>query len=93
MNGVVSGTPYLFPGLERIGGIMTFDATDPSAPPIADYANPRLDGGVIGAADLSPEGLIFVSAADTPNGVPLLTAAHEVSGTVTIFEVRTSEDT
>jgi uncharacterized protein len=92
VSGTVGGTPYVFAGLERIGGVMAFNAANPAALTIADYANPRLDGDVIGAADLSPEGLVFVSAADSPNGVPLLLAAHEVSGTVTIFEIRPAGD-
>jgi hypothetical protein len=40
------------------------------------------------AGDLGPEGLEFVPAADSPTGIPLLIVAHEVSGSIAIFEVQ-----
>jgi hypothetical protein len=39
--GRVHGRPYLFLGLERIGGVMVFDLSDPKAPVFVDYANNR----------------------------------------------------
>jgi DNA-binding beta-propeller fold protein YncE len=87
--GTVEGRRYAFVGLERAGGVMAFDITVPSAPTFADYANPAVDGSVIGAADVSPEGLVFVDAADSPNGLPLLIVSNEVSGTVTVYRLGT----
>ena len=39
--GQVNGTLYAFVGLERIGGIVVVDLTDPTSPEIVDYLNNR----------------------------------------------------
>ena len=39
--GAIDGRVYAFIGLERIGGVMTFDVTDPTAPEFEDYINNR----------------------------------------------------
>ena len=77
--GTVGGRTYAFVALERGGGgVMAFDVTNPTAVTFADYF--RKPG------DVSPEGVLFVSAADSPNGQELLIASHEVSNTLTVFE-------
>lgn len=86
----LNGHSYAFIGLERIGGIMIYDITDPSSPSFVQYFNNRdfsveLSAGVGG--DSGVEGLTFVSAADSPNGQPLLISSNEVSGTVTVFQI------
>jgi predicted extracellular nuclease/Ca2+-binding RTX toxin-like protein len=90
--GTVDGTPYAFIGLERIGGVMVYDLSDPAAPTFVQYINPRdvtvdPEDDLAGAGDLGPEGLAFFSAEDSPNGKPLLVVANEISGTTAIFEV------
>ncbi|MFN2168627.1 MAG: choice-of-anchor I domain-containing protein, partial [Anaerolineae bacterium] len=79
-TGQVNGRTYAFVGLERVGGIMVYDVTTPYAPIFASYAPQP-------AEDRSPEGILFVSLADSPVDSPLLIATHEVSGTVTIYAV------
>src|SRR5690606_41985188 len=39
------------------------------------------------AGDLGPEGVTFIPAADSGNGLPLIAVGNEVSGTTTIFSV------
>ena len=61
---------------------MAYDISDPNAPAFATYATTA-------PADLAPEGLLFINEEDSPNGRPLVVVSHEVSNTVTIFEVVT----
>ena len=78
--GNVSGRTYAFIGLERTGGVMVYDISNPTAPFFVTYINTA-------PTDRSPEGLIFIKEEDSPNGKPLLVVSHEVSNTVTIFEI------
>ncbi len=81
---------FAFLGLERVGGIMVFDVTDPTSPVFVDYVTSRFFTSSVEfglAGDLAPEGLTFVSAADSPTGVPLLIVGHEVSGTTTVLQI------
>ncbi len=91
--GKVSGTPYAFIGLERIGGVVVFDVSDPKAPKFVQYVNNRNFGGDPEsgtAGDLGPEGVLFISDEDSPNGRPLLVVGNEISGTTTIYEIKSS---
>jgi hypothetical protein len=79
-----------FIGLERVGGVMVYDITNPFAPFFVDYVNFRdfaTDVESPEAGDLGPEGLVFIEAKDSPNGKPLLVVGNEVSGTTTVFEI------
>ena len=83
----IDGGTYGFIGLERIGGIMLYDLSDPIAPEFIQYINTReFDGDELGG-DLSPEGLIHVPFDQSPNGNHMIVVANEVSGTVSVFEV------
>jgi len=94
-EGVVVGTikkhSYAFVGLERVGGIIIFEVTDPTAPRFVTYFNNRDfsvdDVESEDAGDLGPEGLVFISATDSPNGEPLLVVGNEVSGSTTVYQV------
>lgn len=86
--GVVQGSTYAFVGLERTGGVMMFDVSNPNAPTFVQYINTSVVSGSSQTGDVSPEGLVFVPASDSPNGIPLLIVAFEISGTVAVFEVR-----
>lgn len=78
--GKIAGRTYAFIGLERTGGIIVYDISDPKSPHFATYVNTA-------PTDLSPEGILFIKRKDSPNGKPLLVVSHEVSNTVTIFEI------
>jgi hypothetical protein len=76
--------------LERIGGIVVFDISDPRNPVPVTYSNPRnfsAAPSTPAAGDLGPEGLIFIKAEDSPNGKPLVVVGNEISGSTTIYEV------
>lgn len=75
---------FAFIGLERVGGIMVYDVSKPSAPSFVSYVNER--NGMAG--DRGPEGLHFIAAAKSPNGKPLLVVGNETSGTTAIYEVK-----
>lgn len=94
--GTVGDRIYTFVGLERFNGFFVYDVTDPMNPfqvtfvdTIADRSQ-VVDGEDFAAfGDVSPEGMNFVSAADSPNGKPLLIVAFELSGTTAIYEIGT----
>jgi len=83
----VEGRHMLFVGLERSGGVMAWDITDPAAPRFLQWINPR-DPSVRagpGAGDVAPEGVLFIPAQASPSGAPLVVVCNEVSGTTTIM--------
>jgi len=75
---------YAFIGLERSHMTLMFDVTNPAAVTFA--------GGLVRSGDLNPEGLVVVSASDSPTGKPLLLVASEVSQTLTVFELNQTTD-
>ncbi|MGN1468311.1 MAG: choice-of-anchor I family protein [Ruminococcus sp.] len=84
VSGTVGGKTYAFVALERIGGVMAYDITEPEHTSFVNYINSReFDTAIQG--DVSPEGLCFVPAADSKSGKPLLLAACEVSGTLAVY--------
>ncbi|MBX2885295.1 MAG: choice-of-anchor I family protein [Granulosicoccus sp.] len=80
---VLDDRTYAFIGLERIGGIVIYDVTNPRAPFFVNYSNTSESLG-----DIAPEGLKFIPAGDSPNGKPLLVVGFEFSGTTRIFEIQ-----
>jgi 2',3'-cyclic-nucleotide 2'-phosphodiesterase/3'-nucleotidase/5'-nucleotidase len=91
--GKAFGRTYAFIGLERIGGVMVYDVTNPTAPSFVTYVNNRDFSGdpeADTAGDLGPEGLTFIKAEDSPTGQPLLVVANEVSGSVTVYAITKS---
>ncbi|WP_277542036.1 choice-of-anchor I family protein [Haloarcula laminariae] len=97
--GSVGGTPHAFVGLEEVSAVTTFDVSDPQAPENVDYTNTRnfdvgpeddIEEGSMAAdaaGDLSPEGLAFVPAADSPIDDAMLAVSYEVSGTTSLYRV------
>jgi len=100
---------FAFLGLERVGGVAIFDITDPTNPIFSNYVNNRdfsvlfdenEDGDpaptpeqLAAVGDLGPEGLLFISAKDSPNGKDLLVLTNEVSGTTTVYTAAVPEPT
>jgi DNA-binding beta-propeller fold protein YncE len=95
--GVAYGRTLAFIGFERYGGIAVFDVSNPAAPEFVDYLNNRNFSANLekepvttnpAPGDLGPEGIVFISAENSPNGTPLLVVGNEISGTTTILEIR-----
>lgn len=92
--GKIGNKTFAFIGLERMGGVLVYDITVPTAPVRVDYINTREDwstanpGTVLSTVgDLGPEGLTFIAAKDSPSGKPLLMVGNEVSGTTSVYQV------
>ncbi|WP_053032199.1 choice-of-anchor I family protein [Staphylococcus haemolyticus] len=79
--GKVDSHSYAFVGLERVGGIMIYDITNPNEPYFVKYLYDPDN------KDISPEGITFESAEESPNGKPMLIASFELSGTTSAWEL------
>ena len=79
---------FAFVSLERVGGVMVYNITNPNNAVFVDYKNSRSTSAFAG--DHGPEGITYVSAANSPTGTPYILVANEISGTITIFEVDTN---
>lgn len=90
--GKVDGVTYAFIGLERMGGIMIYDVSNPASPQFLmyelnrDFSKPANDPD---AGDLGPEYIDFVPAINSFNGVASIFVSNEISGTVTIYQIGT----
>lgn len=82
----LSNKQYAFIGLERIGGVMVYDVTQPQQPFFVDYKNTRSTSAYAG--DYGPEGMVFIPANETTTNKNYLVVANEISGTLTVFEVK-----
>jgi hypothetical protein len=82
--GKVCGRIYAFILLERTGGILVYNISNPFAPKCVQYVNTTALG------DISPQAAVFINEEESPHGRPLLIVPHEVSGNVVIFEISKS---
>ncbi len=78
----INGRTYAFVSLERVGGVMVYDVTDPANASFVSY-EPPVPGA--GSPDNAPEVILSISAADSPLGVPLVVTANEVGGATTLY--------
>ena len=90
--GKVRGRTYAFVGLERVGGVVAYDVTEPARPRFVTWTDNRSfsasgSSDLANAGDLGPEGLAFISGDESPTGRPLVAVGNEVSGTTTVFDV------
>ena len=81
----INGATYAFVTLERIGGVMVYNITDPTHAKLVDYKNNR--DLTTYAGDQGPEGIIYVSKNNSPTGKPYIIIANEVSGNISVFEI------
>lgn len=80
----ISGKTYAFISLERVGGVMVYDVTDPANPKFVDYKNSRSVSAYTG--DHGPEGIVYVPAVSATAKAHIV-VANEISGTLSVFEV------
>jgi azurin len=89
---VVDGRRLLAAGLERPGGVMLWDATDPASPrELGCFGrfDPSVDPAtdLARAGDIAPEGLVIIPADAAPGGKALLVTCNEVSGTTSVWAI------
>ncbi|EIK45639.1 hypothetical protein O59_001278 [Cellvibrio sp. BR] len=76
--GMVGSKRFVFVGLERADAVAVYDITD--------LGNIQFSQMLITEGDDAPEGILFISAANSPNGNPLLVVSNEESGNVTVYQ-------
>lgn len=84
----LNGNTFAFITLERVGGVMVYDITNPNDVKFVDYKNSRNVSAYGG--DNGPEGVIFIKAENTTTGKNYVAVANEISGTISLFEVNTT---
>ena len=82
----MNGQKYAFVGLERIGGVMVYNITDPENPVFVDYKNNRSTTTYTG--DHGPEYVVHVKNSESPDGKDYILVSNEISGTITVFGVK-----
>ena len=84
----INGNLYAFIILERIGGVMAYDVTNPAAPVFLEYENSRdATPGGNESGDLGPEGIVYIAPQDSGTGNALIVLSNEVSATLSIYEL------
>lgn len=101
-TGTIGGRTYAFISLERVGGIMAYDITNPFRPRFTSYINDRnfaLEPKTVCVEDapetgdcqnvgaLSPEDLVFVARRDSPVEAALLLVSNATSGTASVYVI------
>ena len=92
----LNGKDYALIGLERIGGIMVYDLSNPEMPSYVTYTNNR-DFDVVNASingesndsigDLGVEDILFIGTDVSPDGKAYVITSNEISGTISVFEM------
>jgi len=87
--GKIGTQTYAFIGLERMGGIMAYNVTNPHNVKFVEYFyNRGLVEGADITGDLAPEGMKFISAENSPTNEALLVVGNEISGSVAVWEIK-----
>jgi hypothetical protein len=81
----INGKTYAFVALERVGGVMIYNITNPNLPVYVGYYNNR--STTSNGPDRGAEGIIFIPNTESPDGNSYLILANEVSSTLTVYRV------
>lgn len=83
--GTINGQTYAFITLERTGGVMVYNITDPNNPTFTDYKHSRSTSAYGG--DNGPEGITYIAPGNTTTGKGYVIIANEISGTLSMYQV------
>ena len=86
--GTINGQTFAFITLERTGGVMVYNVTDPNNPTFTDYKNSRSTSAFGG--DNGPEGITYIAPENTTTGKGYVVVANEISGTLSMYEITPS---
>lgn len=86
--GNINGQTYAFITLERTGGVMVYNITNPNNPTFTDYKHSRSTSAYGG--DNGPEGIIYIAPENTTTHKGYVIIANEISGTLSMYEVTPS---
>lgn len=84
----IAGQTFAFIALERIGGVMVYNVTDPNNVSFVDYKNNRSTSAYSG--DHGAESIIYIAPEESPNNKAYVIVANEISGTLTFYEVNSA---
>ena len=83
--GQVGSEAYAFIALERASSILMYNITEPTKPKFVQLIR---NTKTLSDGDISPEGMKFIPASQSPTGVALLAVGHEVTGSVAIYQIK-----
>lgn len=83
--GTISGQTFAFITLERTGGVMVYNVTDPNNVSFTDYKHSRMTTAYGG--DNGPEGITYIAPENSTTGKGYVIVANEISGTLSMYEV------
>ncbi|KQT20557.1 alkaline phosphatase [Chryseobacterium sp. Leaf404] len=86
--GIIGTQTFAFITLERTGGVMVYNVTDPNNVTFVDYKHSRSTSAFGG--DNGPEGITYIPSANMNNGKGYVIVANEISGTLSMYEVALS---
>lgn len=84
----IQGESYAFILLERIGGVMAYNISDPANPVFLEYENSRdATPGGSEMGDLGPEGIVYIAPENNATERGVLVISNEVSATLSIYTI------
>ena len=83
--GQVGKETYAFIAVERSSGILMYNITEPTKAKFVQFIRNTTN---LTDGDISPEGMKFIPASQSPTGVALLAVGYEVTGSVAIYQIK-----
>lgn len=85
----IADQTFAFISLERVGGVMVYNVTDPLNPIFVNYKNSRSTSAYAG--DHGAEGITYITKEQSPDEFGYILVANEISGTITIYAIDENE--